>query len=881
MKQANPQTVYLKDYQPPAYWVDRVELRFELGEEQARVHSRLALRRREGVADDAPLVLDGEDLALKALALDGEVLAADRYRVDETSLVVEAVPAVFTLEVETVLRPQDNTRLEGLYRSGGLFCTQCEAEGFRRITYFPDRPDVMACYTTTLVADPSACPVLLSNGNCIDSGVLDDGRHYATWEDPYPKPSYLFALVAGQLDYVEGRHVTASGRDVTLRVYVEPHNIDKCDHALASLKKAMAWDEQRFGLEYDLDIYMIVAVDDFNMGAMENKGLNIFNSKYVLARPDTATDADYVAIEAVIAHEYFHNWTGNRVTCRDWFQLSLKEGLTVFRDQEFTADMHSAAVKRIDDVRMLRTHQFAEDAGPMAHPVRPDAYIEINNFYTVTVYEKGAEVVRLYQTLLGREGFRRGMDLYFDRHDGQAVTTDDFRAAMADANGADLAQFQRWYDQAGTPVVRAEGRWLPDEQVFELRLAQSCPPTPGQSEKRPFLIPVAVGLLGADGRDLPLVLEGETGEGETTRVLRLTRAEQVFRFTGITEAPVPSLLRGFSAPVNLEFEQTPEALMFLMAHDTDSFNRWEAGQRLALNAIECLLEEYGHQHALGLEPAFIDAFRAVLLDEAADPALIAEALALPSEAYLAERFTPADPEAIHAVRRFVRRTLAATLRDVFQDTYDALKNDGPYSAEAAAIGRRALKNLCLSYLAELDDADIHEQSYAQFARADNMSDQLAALRALADSESEEGERALAEFEARWRDDPLVLDKWFGIQAMSRRPDTLARVRQLMGHPGFSMRNPNRVRALIGAFTSGNPLRFHAADGSGYDFLAERVLELDALNPQVAARLVKPLTRWRHYEPGRSARMRAALQRVGEREGLSRDVYEIVSRGLAD
>jgi aminopeptidase N len=881
MKQGSAQTVYLKDYTPPDYWVDTVDLHFELGETETRVRATLGMRRREGVPPETPLVLDGEALELLSLALDGQPLEAPAYRVDGQSLTIDTVPDAFTLDIETRIFPQDNTRLEGLYRSSGNFCTQCEAQGFRRITYFPDRPDVMARYTTTIVADAEACPVLLSNGNPVESGTLEGGRHFAVWQDPYPKPSYLFALVAGRLDCREATHRTPSGREVTLRVYVEPHNLDKCDHALVSLKKAMEWDEQRFGLEYDLDIYMIVAVDDFNMGAMENKGLNVFNSKYVLARPDTATDADYIAIEAVIAHEYFHNWTGNRVTCRDWFQLSLKEGLTVFRDQEFTADMHSRAVKRIDDVRMLRTHQFAEDASPMAHPVRPDSYIEINNFYTVTVYEKGAEVVRLYQTLLGQAGFRRGMDLYFQRHDGQAVTTDDFRAAMADANAYDLDQFQRWYEQAGTPVVKASGTWRPNERVYELTLEQSCPATPGQPDKAPFLIPVGIGLLDAEGRDLPLTLEGETEPGAQSCVLHLTEARQTFRFTDIPEEPVPSLLRGFSAPVKLAFDYTPEQLMFLMAHDSDSFNRWEAGQQLAARAVKCLLEDYQHEHALGLEPPFIDAFREVLLDREADPALVAEALSLPSEAYLAELLEPVDPAAIHAVRRFVRRTLAASLRDVFQETYDAMQDYGPYSIDPAAIGRRALKNTCLSYLAELDDADIHEQCYAQFQAADNMTDVLAALRALADSESEEGERALAAFEAKWRDDPLVLDKWFGIQAMSRRPDTLDRVQALMKHPGFSIRNPNRVRALIGAFASGNPLRFHAPDGSGYGFLARRVLELDALNPQVAARLVKPLTRWRHYEPGRRDLMRESLQGIAANEKLSPDLFEIVSKSLAD
>ena len=880
MREGTATLVRREDYAPPAYRIRRVDLTFDLDPAKTIVASRLLIERAEGTGAETPLKLHGEGLNLLRVMSDG---ASVSFRHEPGLLVIDQPPAgdSFTLEIRNTCAPDKNTALSGLYLSGSGLFTQCEAEGFRRITYFLDRPDVMASYRVTLRADKRRYPLLLAGGNLVEQGDLDGGRHYTVWEDPFPKPSYLFALVAADLVAREQRIRTRGGSEHLLQIYVKRGDLEKTEHAMRSLIASVLWDEARFALPLDLERFMVVAVDDFNMGAMENKGLNVFNTKYVLASPATATDDDFAGIESVIGHEYFHNWTGNRVTCRDWFQLSLKEGLTVFRDQEFTADMNSRPVKRIDDVRRLRTFQFAEDASPMAHPVRPDSYIEINNFYTVTVYEKGAEVVRLYQTLLGRDGFRKGMDLYFQRHDGEAVTTDHFRAAMFDANGIELPQFQRWYDQAGTPRVRARGQWDAATQSYELTLEQQCAPTPGQPEKQPFLIPVAAGLLGADGRDLPLRLAGESAGGDTTRVLHLTEACQTFRFEGVAEEPVPSLLRGFSAPVKLEFDYSAQQLMFLMAHDSDSFNRFEAGQKLVVLVMEDLLAEYGHVHALGLDPDFIDAFRATLTDQQADPALIAEALSLPSESYLAELFEPVNPEAIHAVRRFIRRTLAATLRDCFQEMYERLADTGPYRIDPESIGRRKLKNVCLSFLAELDDADIHEQAYRQFQSAGNMTDVLAALAALANSHSDEAEAALAEFEAKWRHDPLVLDKWFSLQAMSRCPDTPERVRELMNHPGFSMRNPNRVRALIGAFASGNPLHFHAADGSGYDFLVERILELDSLNPQVAARMIKPLTRWKHYEPGRSALMRAALERVAGVESLSRDVFEIVSKSLAD
>ena len=882
MKEATPRSVHLHDYTPPAWRIETVELAFQLHEGHTEVTSTLRLARNPDhhppVAD---LRLDGEGLELLSLALDGEPLPPDRFRQDETGLTVLDFPDRGELRSVVRIHPEDNTALEGLYRSGGNYCTQCEAEGFRRITFYLDRPDVMAVFTTTIEADRARYPVLLSNGNPVARGEAGGGRHWVRWHDPFPKPSYLFALVAGDLAVREDRYTTASGREVALRIYTEPHNIDRTGHAMRSLKRAMRWDEQRYGLEYDLDIYMIVAVDDFNMGAMENKGLNIFNSKLLLARPETATDTDYVNIEAVVAHEYFHNWTGNRVTCRDWFQLSLKEGLTVFRDQSFTADMTSAAVKRIDDVRALRTWQFAEDASPMAHPVRPQSYIEINNFYTVTVYEKGAEVVRLYETLLGRNGFRRGMDLYFQRHDGQAVTVEDFRDAMADANGRDLSQMQRWYDQAGTPRLIVRDEWDAAAGRYTLHLRQECPPTPGQPEKLPFLIPVRLGLLDGQGRPLPLQLEGEDAPAGTERVLELTGAARSFTFVGLPERPLPSLLRGFSAPVIVSYDYSDAQLAFLMAHDQDDFNRWDAGQQLA---ERLLLGRVAAARGQGGAPAadpLREAWARLLDDEAADPALVAEALTLPGEGYLAERVQPVDPAAIHSAREGLRRELADALHGRWRAAWTRHRTQGPYRLEAADMGRRRLANLALAYLLHGSDESAHALAWRQFREAGNMTDTLGALQPLVHTASPYRAEALAAFHDRWQDDPLVLDKWFSVQATAPLPDTLDTVRRLMDHPRFSLKNPNRVRALIGAFAQGNPSRFHAPDGSGYRFVADRILDLDPINPQVAARLAKVFARWRQYEPGRAALMRAELERIAGRAGLSRDVYEIVSRSLAE
>ncbi len=879
LRDATPKTIHLQDYRPPAFLIDRTELNFDLRERDSRVGARLHLRRNPAHPDPrAALRLDGEALRLLRIAIDDRALDDDEYRLDAESLTLPNPPDHFVLETEVEIQPQLNTALEGLYRSGGKFCTQCEAQGFRRITYYLDRPDVMAPFRVTLRADAKRYPVLLSNGNPVANESLADGRHLAIWEDPFPKPAYLFALVAGDLAMIEDHFVTRSGRDVTLRIFVEPENLDRCDHAMRSLKKAMRWDEEHYGREYDLDIFMIVAVGDFNMGAMENKGLNLFNAKFVLARPDTATDRDFQGIEGVIAHEYFHNWTGNRITCRDWFQLSLKEGLTVFRDQEFSADMGSRGVKRIEDVRLLRAHQFAEDASPMAHPVRPESYIEINNFYTVTVYEKGAEVVRMQARLLGPETFRKATDLYFERFDGRAVTTDDFVQCMADASGRDLTQFKRWYSQAGTPELSARGEYDTATLSYRLTLSQHCPPTPGQPDKQPFHIPVAVGLIDAHGQEMPLRLAG-SDQIQTTALLELTEAEQTFVFEGIDEHPIPSLLRGFSAPVKLDYPYEDRELMFLMAHDNDDFCRWDAAQTLARKLLLARVDALSRGEDQPVDGGFVEAFRRALRDRDADRALLAEVLTLPSESLLGEYRQPIDVDTIHAAREATRRELAEHLREDLIAVYHACAETGAYDLEPASIARRALKNLCLDYLATLNDSEANALLLAQYHADHNMTDVMAALHRIADGALPEREQILDDFRRRWSDDPLVLDKWFTVQALSHRVDTLARVEALMEDPAFSIENPNKVRALIGAFASGNPVRFHAADGEGYRFLVDRVLELDGINPQVAARQIRVLSRWRHYDDHRQALIRAQLERLVEQPSISRDVYEIVSKSL--
>jgi len=881
MLNPTPQKIRLEDYEPPAFLVDTVALDIAIGEAATEVEATLALRRNPAAgAPGGPLRLDGEALELLEIALDGRALGPQEYSLRADALELREVPERFEVRTKARIHPERNTQLMGLYASRNGYFTQCEAQGFRRITWFPDRPDVMATYTTTIHADKARFPVLLANGNLEAEGESGGGRHWARWVDPFPKPSYLFAMVAAELECLADEFVTASGRKVDLRVFVEPGKLDQSRFAMDSLKHAMRWDEQRFGLELDLDRYMIVAVSDFNMGAMENKGLNIFNTKYVLARPDTATDTDFMMLDRVVAHEYFHNWTGNRVTCRDWFQLSLKEGLTVFRDQEYGADRYSRAVQRIQEVRSLRTSQFPEDAGPMAHPVRPEAYVEINNFYTATVYEKGAEVVRMIHTLLGDEGFRAGMDLYFQRHDGQAVCVEDFLAAMSDASGVDLGQFQRWYSQAGTPVLRASTFYDAPAREYQLELSQHCPPTPGQPEKQPLHVPVAVGLVGPDGEDMPLTLAGEPAPGPTTRVLSLTEQSQRFRFVGVDREPVPSLLRGFSAPVVLEHDYGAEALTRLMANDSDPFNRWEAGQRLSLRVLLETIERYRGGEEPRFPASLAAAFEQVLADAGADPAFAAEALTLPSATYVAEFMDPVDPDAVLAVRMALRRHLAERLQEAWERVRRSLVTEGSYRPDPESAGRRALRNLALGYLMELETDALRGECLDQLREADNMTDQIAALSALANCDCEERAVALEEFYERWQDEPLVLDKWFAVQATSRLPDTLQRVRALLEHPAYEAGNPNKVRALVGAFCHGNHARFHARDGSGYAFAAEQILDLDGRNPQIAARLARAFDRWRKFDEPRRRLAHRQLERIRDTDGLSADTWEVVSNALA-
>ena len=858
----------MADYRPPAFLVESVELAFDLNEAATRVRSRLAVRRNPASGEsDAPLSLDGEALTLLRVALNGEELGANRYRVEDDKLLIPDMPDAAILEIETRIAPKDNTELSGLYTSNGSFFTQCEAEGFRRITYFPDRPDVMARFTTTLTADATAVPIMLSNGN---PGAVEDaggGRHRITWTDPHPKPSYLFALVAGDLVAVKDQFITRSGRRVELGIWVRHGDEDRCAHAMRSLKTSMKWDEDVFGLEYDLDVFNIAAVSDFNMGAMENKGLNVFNTKYVLAKPETATDSDYQGIESVIAHEYFHNWTGNRVTCRDWFQLSLKEGLTVYRDQEFSADQGSRVVKRIGDVRALRAGQFREDAGPLAHPVQPDHYITIDNFYTATVYNKGAEVIRMMATIIGREAFRRGMDLYFERHDNQAVTIDDFALAMQDASGVDLTRFKRWYRQAGTPEVAASDSYDAAARRYTLTLKQHTAPTPGQPDKQPLAIPVAMGLLDGIGREI------------AARTLLFSEAEQSFVFDDVAERPVPSLLRGFSAPAKLSGVPLAQ-LQYLAAHDTDPFVRWESGQQYATHLLLRMAGDWRRGEAPMLEQGLTDALAATLRDADADPAFAAEALALPGEAFLADQMAVADVDAIHAVRDAARAAIGRALRGALRATYERLTDTGSYRIDGTSIGRRALRNTCLVYLAADGDADGIARAKAQFDAGQNMTDVLAALAVLSAIDCPERRAALDAFHARWHGDDLVLDKWFAIQAMSPLPDTPDAVRALAKHTDFDLRNPNRVRALVASFASGNQVRFHEPSGSGYRFVSDTIIALDPMNSQVAARLVPPLGQWRRVGPARQALMKRELQRILDAPGLSKGAYEMAMRSIA-
>ena len=898
MREGQPKAIYLKDYKVPPYLIEETYLHVDINEDVTTVTSTLKVRRNPDAVeeDTANLLLDGStDLDTKRIAIDGRELTSNEYRIDEDRLAVFDVPEAFELTTAVEIRPQDNTALEGLYKSGDMFCTQCEAEGFRKITWYEDRPDVMSKYTTTIVADMASYPVLLSNGNDIDRGE-EGGRHWVTWQDPFMKPAYLFALVAGDLQHIEDEFVTMSGRRVTLQIFTEAHNIDKVDYAMVSLKNSMRWDEEVYGREYDLDIFMIVAVESFNMGAMENKGLNIFNTSCVLARPDTTTDAAYQRVESVVAHEYFHNWSGNRVTCRDWFQLSLKEGFTVLRDQQFSADMGSPTVCRVNDVAVLRSAQFPEDAGPMAHPIRPDSFIEINNFYTATVYEKGAEVVGMIRTLLGPERFRAGTDLYFDRHDGQAVTTEDFVVAMEDANGVDLSQFRVWYRQAGTPVVAASGRYDEPAKTFTLEVEQSCPATPGQEDKDPFHLPLKVGLLDRKGEDIrfPVVDLDVSSIDESSAgfsaVLNLTKANQQFVFRGIEAEPVPSLLRGFSAPVKLDYGYDRDDLTFLMSHDSDGFNRWEAGQRLAVDVIQEVVQQIEAGATVSVDERLISAFDANLSqaiegdkDPVLDKAMIAHMLVLPAESYLIELSETANVDSIHAAREAVRSEVAAKLAGLLLSVYKLNQSSAEYRAEATQIAERSLKNVALAYLMQLTDTEMVPLCVDQFESAANMTDTSAALRALvnssADAASEPKERALTDFYNKWQEEALVVDQWFAVQASCPLPGALDRVAALMGHEAFDIKVPNRMRALVAQFAMANIVNFHQADGAGYAFLADRVIELNAINPQMAARILSPLTRWGKFDEARQRLMKAELERILSTDKLSPDVYEITSKSL--
>jgi aminopeptidase N len=882
MLDSAPQSTHLKDYAPPAFLISRIALDIDIRDACTRVTSLLDVTRNpHSSASDAALQLDGEELELLSVEIDGRALESGDYALEGSQLTIQDLPGECQIRTVVHIRPESNTHLMGLYTSKDGYFTQCEAEGFRRITWFIDRPDVMARYTTTIHADKARFPLLLSNGNLEASGESPGGRHWARWVDPFPKPSYLFAMVAAKLECLESNFTTMSGRRVRLAIYVEPGKLDQSSFALESLQAAMRWDEKVFGLELDLDEYMIVAVGDFNMGAMENKGLNIFNTRYVLARPDTATDHDYQMLDRVVAHEYFHNWTGNRVTCRDWFQLSLKEGLTVFRDQEYGADRYSPALQRIEEVRLLRTSQFPEDAGPMAHPVRPESYIEISNFYTATIYNKGAEVVRMIHTLLGPQDFRAGMDLYFERHDGQAVRTEEFVQAMQDASGVDLEQFRRWYSQAGTPVVEAVLQHDAQRQTCTLTLRQHCPATPGQPRKLPFHIPVAAGLIDAQGHDLALTLAGEPTPAAFTRVLSLREAEQSFTFENIAAPPIPSLLRGFSAPVVLCYDYDDAALATLMAHDSDAFNRWEAGQRLAMRVLLRALQDQRQGRIPRFAAAFLQACNRILDDAATDPAFAAEALSLPAESYVAEQVEEVDPEAIQAVRTALRRHLAHGLQRRWEQVCRDFAVSGPYSPDPGAAGQRSLHNLALDYLMELDLPEIRSTCLQQLKTADNMTDAMGALTSLANCDCPERDEALAWFYDRWQHEPLVVDKWLSVQAASSLPDTLGQVRALLRHPAFDLKNPNKVRALIGTFCQSNHVHFHAADGAGYAFTAEQILALDSLNPQVAARLARAFDRWRKFDAARQSHARTALLRIRDKPALSRDTYEVVSRALAE
>jgi len=890
MNDAQPITIHLKDYEAPRYLIDKTVLNIEIGKDRAKIKATLSMRQNsESGYTGNTLVLSGQQLKLESIAIDGRLLSVNEYSLSSEEMTILQVPDQFELVSEVTICPKENSSLEGLYKSRTMYCTQCEAEGFRRITYYLDRPDVMSEFTTTIIADQSECPVLLANGNLLETGQMDDGLHWAKWHDPFPKPAYLFAMVAGDLAVVKDKFTTCSGRDVDIRIYVEPKDQEKCGHAIESLKHAMSWDEQVYGREYDLDLYMIVAVDDFNMGAMENKGLNIFNTSCVLAHPETTTDAGFQRVEAVVAHEYFHNWSGNRVTCRDWFQLSLKEGFTVFRDAEFSADMGSRTVKRVEDINLLRTVQFAEDTGPTAHPVQPASYMEISNFYTVTIYEKGAEVVRMIQTLLGPELFRQGSDLYFSRHDGQAVTIEDFVAAMAEVSGRNFSQFMNWYRQAGTPHLSVRSEYDDQAQQYRLHFKQTCAPTKLEEGKAklPYHIPVKLGLVTERG-DLALCLdgegiEGERVKGESCQVVEITHPEQTVVFNNIEKNPVPSLLRGFSAPVKLDYPYSLEELATLMSHDSDGVNRWNASQQLAIQLMQSLMMDYRNDKPLVMEPYLSNAFSKILAEPADDRAMQALVLTLPSELLLAELAEEIDVEAIHQVRKFLSRELGDVLIDQWRYTYQGNLSHGKYLHNANEVARRSLKNLTLRYLANAESDDSLALIHSQFTEADNMTDRLSALAILVnDSRSEAielGHEFLESFYNDWHHEPLVLNQWFQVQSSCSLPGGLERVRVLMDHPAFDVQNPNKVRSVIGVFCNSNPVNFHREGGKGYHFLAEQVLALDKLNPQIAARLLTPLTRWRRFTEQPQKLMKAQLEKIASEPTLSPDTYEIVSKSL--
>lgn len=873
---SNFKTIYRKDYQPYPFEIESLQLDFDLHEENTIVHSYLKIRRKPH-STAAHLHLDGEELHLQSILLNQHVLSQNQYELTDKYLEIKDVPDEFSLEIVVTIQPQNNTQLSGLYKSSGIFCTQCEAEGFRRITFYPDRPDVLTRFTTTITADPNLYSSLLSNGNLVEQHTSENGRLQVKWEDPFKKPCYLFALVAGQLDKVTGEFITMNQRSVQVEIYVEPGYLHKAHFALEAAQRAMRWDEQRFGREYDLDRYMIVAINDFNMGAMENKGLNIFNTKYVLADDLTATDVDYQHILAVIGHEYFHNWSGNRVTCRDWFQLSLKEGLTVYRDQEFSSDELSRTVQRIQNVRQLKTYQFPEDAGPMAHPVRPDSYIEINNFYTQTVYEKGAEVIRMMETLVGQAGFRKGMDLYFERHDGQAVTVEDFVLAMEAANQIDLGQFRLWYSQAGTPHLDIQDEYDASQQRYSITFRQTCPATPNQPEKQAFAIPVKLGLLNAQGKEIPWNYQGRTAYEHTVVV---NQTEQVIFVEAISEKPIPSFLRDFSAPIILHYAFDLTQLLVLMESDPNLFNRWEAAQHYFILEYQRLAKLHQQNQASILNPSFIAALKYNLNQEHLDPAFLAEFLQFPSEKYLASLLKPVDIETIHLVRKAMIETIAVELEYDFVQLYQRCATNKPYLFDVISAAQRSLKNSCLAYLMRHPSQRYHSLAWQQYQKADNMTDRYAALANLAHSDTLERQQALEHFYQNFQSDALVIDKWFTVQALSTRESCFDDIVSLSQHPDFSIRNPNRFRSLISVFCSQNQYHFHRKDGKAYALLANYVLQLNQLNPQIAARAVEPLTHWKDYDSNRQELMQAELRRILAEPKLATDVYEIVSKSLS-